>query len=773
MAVEVAEAYVSLVPSGQGFAGKVSDLLGGPLDKAGADAGESLGQGLFGGLAAKAKEAGVGSGTILAGGIAAAGAGLFALGSTFDDAFDSIRVKTGATGDALAGLTDSFKTVFASVPASSGDAATAIGVLNQKLGLTGQPLEGLATQILNLSHVTGTDLSANLKAAVDVFNSFGIAAADQPGKLDELFRASQATGVSVTDLASTMANAGPNLQQLGLSFEQSAGLVGVFGKAGVDVGAVLPALSKSIVTAAKDGKNAGDVFRDTFDAIKAAPDSTSAAAAAIDVFGAKAGPKLAGLIREGKLGFDELAQSISSGGDTINGATADTADLAESFGKFKNQILVGLAPLASEVFDAIGQGFDAILPIVVPLVEAFTSVADSLSLIKIVILPLIGVFVTYKAIMLASAAATKAYEVATVAAGIATKIWSGIQIVFNAVMAANPIGLVVIAIAALVAGVIYAYTHFDTFRSIVDGFWQVIQSVFGWIVDHWPLLLAVLTGPIGIAVLLIIDNWNTIKDVFTATFDWIRDHWQLILAILTGPVGLAVLAITTYWGVIRDTFSDVVGFIGDRVSDIAGFFSGLVGRIAGAVGAAWQVITGTFASAAQSVGGAVDSVVSFFSGLPGRILGALSGLGDLLLGVGQQIGGSLLRGIASALNAGFDFAGAIVGNISGAIRGAINTVVDELNNAIPNHFGWGPVGFDIPANPIPRLAQGGIVTRATLAVIGEGGPEAVIPLGGGGASQGLGGARGPFRDLIINPTTQADAAAIAREVRWAQLTAGV
>jgi phage-related minor tail protein len=146
-----------------------------------------------------------------------------------------------------------------------------------------------------------------------------------------------------------------------------------------------------------------------------------------------------------------------------------------------------------------------------------------------------------------------------------------------------------------------------------------------------------------------------------------------------------------------------------------------------------------------------------------------------MLQTGLDIGRNLLSGISNALSAGFDFASSIVGNIEGAIRGAVNNVIDALNRAIPDRIGGpGPFGFDLPANPIPRFAQGGIVTRATLAVIGEAGPEAIIPLGGASAG-GLAGSSGTgqFRDLIINTRTEASAVKIAREVRWAQLTAGV
>jgi hypothetical protein len=73
-------------------------------------------------------------------------------------------------------------------------------------------------------------------------------------------------------------------------------------------------------------------------------------------------------------------------------------------------------------------------------------------------------------------AATIAHNVATKAVSIATQAYTAIQWLLNAALTANPIGLVVVALAALAAGVIYAYQNSETFRGIVDGLWKAIQE---------------------------------------------------------------------------------------------------------------------------------------------------------------------------------------------------------------------------------------------------------------------------------------------------------
>jgi hypothetical protein len=156
--------------------------------------------------------------------------------------------------------------------------------------------------------------------------------------------------------------------------------------------------------------------------------------------------------------------------------------------------------------------------------------------------------------------------VAALAAGVylivtAQKAWVAIQTALNVVMALNPIGLVVAAVVALVAILVVAYKNSETFRDIVNG------------------------------------AFNAVKDVVMGVFNWVKDNWPLLLGILTGPVGLAVLAITKNWDTIKDTFTGVKNWIGDRVGDIVGFFTGLPGRITSAASGMWDGIKNAFQAA--------------------------------------------------------------------------------------------------------------------------------------------------------------------------------
>lgn len=106
--------------------------------------------------------------------LAAAGAGLLKLANDFDDAADTIRIGTGATGEALQGLIDDFDAVISKVPADMNKAASAIADINTRLGLTGKPLQDLAQQYLELAHITGEDVTKSIEESSRAFQAWRI-----------------------------------------------------------------------------------------------------------------------------------------------------------------------------------------------------------------------------------------------------------------------------------------------------------------------------------------------------------------------------------------------------------------------------------------------------------------------------------------------------------------------------------------------------------------------------------------------------------------------
>jgi len=117
--------------------------------------------------------------------------------------------------------------------------------------------------------------------------------------------------------------------------------------------------------------------------------------------------------------------------------------------------------------------------------------------------------------------------VATLAAVIVTvttavRIWTAVQTALDIVLSANPIGLVVLAIAALVAGVVLAYQHVKWFHDAVDTLWSILKSLISWLTSNWRLIVGIMLGPIAL-VLLNLDKFKAILDAVIGALGRVKD----------------------------------------------------------------------------------------------------------------------------------------------------------------------------------------------------------------------------------------------------------
>jgi len=224
-------------------------------------------------------------------------------------------------------------------------------------------------------------------------------------------------------------------------------------------------------------------------------------------------------------------------------------------------------------------------------------------------------------VILGAAAALLIYKTAMGAAEIATTAWkfalraaAVAQGELNISELANPIGLIVVAIAGLVAGLIYAYKHFDTFRGIVDSTWKVVQIAAGWIWEH---------------------GLKPAFDGVKVALGFVIDHWKIfagVLVLITGPIGVTVGAIAlvvTHFTQLKNIAMDVAHwFAGPFVSFFTTGFNDVKNIAATAVGnviSAWHSFTDVVSTAWNSVIKPVFTFIGEAFTLVGKIIFAVVG----------------------------------------------------------------------------------------------------------------------------------------------------
>jgi hypothetical protein len=290
----------------------------------------------------------------------AVGSASIAAGLAMDDAFDGIRISTGATGEALAGLEASFERVFAKVPDSAANASSAIAQLSVRTNSSGVALENLSTQVLTLSRITKSDLNATITDSAKVFQSWGIAANQQSATLDMVLRASQQTGVGVGTLLQTMVTAGPVFRAAGYDFATSAALIGGFEKAGVNGQRAVASLTAAFRFFAKEGIDAQKGVRDTVARIRELGPGAQASALGVKVFGRSAVDMVAA-IQSGRLDVEALAKSISNGSETIESAAKATDGFTETLAQLRNNVTLALEPFGTAILGTFNTALKAIM----------------------------------------------------------------------------------------------------------------------------------------------------------------------------------------------------------------------------------------------------------------------------------------------------------------------------------------------------------------------------------------------------------------------------
>ncbi len=299
------------------------------------------------------------------------------LGTEFDSAADAIRIGTGATGDDLNALLEDFDAVYAGVPTTMENASAAIADYNTYLGLTGKELQDLSKQAIQASDMLGDDLGAVIEESSHAFQQWNINADDMGGAMDYIFKASQSTGMGFTDLMSNMQKFGPQLQDMGYSFETAAALMGQMEKAGVNTEEVLGAMKKSVTSLAKEGISASDGMAMYYEQIKNAGTAAEATAIAAEVFGARAGSTMASAIRDGTLAVGDLTAELMANGETIAGAADDTYDFAERLQVMRQGLQVALKPMANTVFDGLNKFMPVLQKLMEKIVPVITRAVDA------------------------------------------------------------------------------------------------------------------------------------------------------------------------------------------------------------------------------------------------------------------------------------------------------------------------------------------------------------------------------------------------------------
>lgn len=334
--------------------------------------------------------------------------------------------------------------------------------------------------------------------------------------------------------------------------------------------------------------------------------------------------------------------------------------------------------------------------------------------------------------------ATAAEFAHSVAAGVATAAtWA-----FNAALAVltSPITWIIAAIAALIAIGVLLYQNWDTvvefaktaWQGLCDfisgicraigeffsGLWTKLQEIFEpigqWFGEKfqqaWDAIVNIFSG-IGEWFSGVFQGaWDAIVNIFTPIGSWFGQRWADVTSALANIGAWFTDIFQKAWTGLTNIFSKLGLWFGERWADVTSVLANV---------SSW--FGNMFTSAYNAVKNAFSSIGGFFSGV-------WSTVQSIFVNAGQKVGSAVGGAFRSAVNG-------VLGTIENVVNGFIGMIngVIGMINKIPG-VSLGGIGYV----SLPRLARGGIVDSPTIAMIGEAGKEAVVPLENTGFIQTLG-----------------------------------
>lgn len=382
-----------------------------------------------------------------------------------------------------------------------------------------------------------------------------------------------------------------------------------------------------------------------------------------------------------------------------------------------------LAPILGVVAEMMGVMFEAFGPALTTLIGAFGAVMRSLApvlqqifdaitpLIPILADFLVGAITTLLPIIVDLAgkfgtiAATLITSLMPVIEALLPILMSLLPVFVQLVIAANPILNLFLNLMPVLLPII------DLLAQLVTWLLNLIAPVIEATAGFLAFLVQFIA--VGKGVGKIVDEigkffgklWKFFEDIFIRVFVWFDDLWKGFVK-WGDDVGGAV---SKLWTTVKNFFTSginaVKNFVTGLWDDVSGFFTNARTTLGNKVKDIWTKIRTFFEDGIkvvrEKVSGFIDKIKSFFTDLPGNIKTAFSSMADT---------------ISSPFKTAFN-----------AVSRAWNNTVGKLSWSVPD---WIPVlgGKSISAPKLPEFAAGGIVGGPITALVGEAGPEAIIPL---------------------------------------------
>lgn len=570
--------------------------------------------------------------------ITGAGAAVVGVAAKFESAMSEVAAISGASGDELQALTEKAQEMGATTKFSASESAAALKYMAMAGWDTEAMLNGI-NGVMQLAAASGEDLASTSDIVTDAMTAFGMSADQSTRFANVLAQAANRSNTSVALMGETFKYVAPVAGALGYSIEDASVAIGLMANSGIkgsqagtslknvltnlakptdQVQSYMDKLNISLTDSAGKVKPLNQLLNEMRDGFNNLTEAEKAEYAA-GIAGKEGMSGLLAIVNASQTDFDNLTEAINNS----NGAAQNVADtMMDNLG--------GQLTILKSTLEGIAISFGNILLPAVKKVVSFLQ--DFLNWLN-------GLTDGQKQLVVTIATVVAAIgPVLLIIGKLITSVTNIIKVVnmlkpafaaLNAVMAANPISIIILAIAGLVAALVTLYNKNETFRNFVNTAWAQIKEVISGVVNA---LVNFFTVTIPEAIDSVIAWFQTLVDNISNFFTVVIPEkinelvqWFTELPERIGyAIGFAIGTLAN-WVV---SLAEKAAEVGPKVIDaIVNFFSQLPSKV-------WNFLVQTATNFANwivqtkekalTVGAQIiDTVVNFFLQLPGRIWNAL------------------------------------------------------------------------------------------------------------------------------------------------------
>lgn len=631
----------------------------------------------------------------------------------FDSAMSRVAAVSGATGSDFDKLRDKAREMGAKTKFSATEAADAMNYMAMAGWKTEDMLSGIEG-VMYLAAASGEDLATTSDIVTDALTAFGLTAEDSGHFADVLAAASSNANTNVSMMGETFKYCAPVAGALGFSVEDTAEAIGLMGNAGIKASQAGTSMRSIMTNLTGDVKLSGAAIGDVTIATTNADGSMRSLSAILAdcrvAFGGmteaeKANNAEALVGKNAMSGFLALMNAAPEDIAKVSGAVNNCRDAAKNMADTMQDNLEGQLTILKSQLQELAISFgDLLMPAVRSIVSGLQGMVDVLNAMPdgvkrvIMIVALLAAALGPVLIIIGktlSAIGTIMTWAPKLAGAISTV--KGAFAALSATMMANPIAIVIAAIAALVAAFIYLWNTNEEFRQFWIRLWNEIKEAA---VQVWTAVSQFL-----------VSAWNGIRNTAVAVWNGIRDFFSGLWAGIKTLFTTVVTAISNFlvgaWNGIRATITAVwnaiSAFLGSVWNGIKSVITNVVNGIRTFLQSAWNGIRTVITTVMNAIRTVISTVWNGIRTIISTVLNGIRGtVNSVWNGIRNTIS-SVVNGIKNTVSGAFN---AMWNGIRSTISGIYNTIRDGLGNAVNYITGLASAGWRWGADIINGIVNG-------------------------------------------------------------------